>query len=48
MPEKKFVGLVYNSLVPEAATLVRSLVVTLDLKEKSWVSSAGDLGSMLD
>lgn len=48
MPEKKFVGLVYNSLVPEAASLVRSLVATLDLNEKSWISSAGDLGSMID
>ena len=43
MPNRKLIGLVHNPRVPETADLVRSLVGSLDLKDSSWVRSAGEL-----
>ena len=43
MATRDLVGLVYNSLVPEANDLVRSLVESQGLQKKSWVRSAAEV-----
>ena len=42
------IGLAYNSQLPEAAALVHSIVKSLDLRDRSWISSAGDLAEKSD
>ena len=42
------IGFVYNALVDDAPPLIDSLVSSLDLRERSWVSSAYDLSKRAD
>ena len=42
------VGLVYNSQLPDAARLVHTLVESLDLQKRCWVSSAAKIGDVDD
>ena len=42
------IGFVYNALVEEAPRLIDSLVSSLDLRERSWVSSAYDVAERED
>ncbi len=42
------IGFVYNALVDDAPILIESLVTSLDLRERSWVSSAYDVAECED
>ncbi|MXX53072.1 MAG: hypothetical protein F4Z35_03775, partial [Dehalococcoidia bacterium] len=42
------IGFVYNALVDDAPLLIESLVTSLDLGQRSWVSSAYDVADCED
>lgn len=42
------IGFVYNALVDDAPLLINSLVTSLDLRQRSWVSSAYDVAERED
>jgi NAD+ kinase len=42
------VGFVYNALIPDAPGLVDSLISSLELSARSWVSAADDISSRSD
>ncbi len=46
MATRNIVGLVYNAKVPEAARLAGSLQEALELRERAWISAAGDLAGL--
>ncbi|MBM3948040.1 MAG: NAD(+)/NADH kinase [SAR202 cluster bacterium] len=46
--EKAFIGVVHNHLVPEAASMGKSLIEALGAKGESWMSSADEVGSVGD
>ena len=48
MPARDLVGLVHNPKLPEAASLVDSVVASLGLKDRCWIRSAGDVGDVRD
>ena len=48
MTSRNLVGLVYSPDIHDAAGLVRSLVDSLELQDRSWVSSVGDLDGVGD
>ena len=48
MTAPTLVGLVYNSQLPDAARLVHTLVESLDLQKRCWVSSAAEIGDVDD
>lgn len=48
MTDPILVGLVYNSQLPDAARLVHTLVESLDLQERCWVSSTVEIGAVDD
>ena len=48
MTNRKMFGFVYNSLVPQARSVVDDLVDSLRLRDQCWVSSAGDIHESLD
>ncbi len=47
MTVANLVGLVHNSQMPDAGALAATIVESLGLRDRSWTSSAADLGEML-